>query len=91
MFSDPAVGIFLRTEQYKIQGLLEMSSDMCFIILGTVIDLDEAVGSNIGLNSSHGTNSDCQATFPHLKAGAQLGCQDENFIMQRRFAAKISV
>ena len=39
MFSDPAVGIFLRTEQYKIQGLLGMSSDMCFIILGTVIDL----------------------------------------------------
>ena len=91
MFSDLAVGIFLRTEQCKIQDLLEMSSDMCFIILGTVIDLDEAVGSNVGLNLSHGTNSDCQATLPHLKAGAQLGCQDENFIMQRRFAAKISV
>ncbi|RLM78867.1 serine/threonine-protein kinase CTR1-like [Panicum miliaceum] len=65
MFSDPAAGIFLRTEQF--------------------INLDEAVGSNLGPNSSHGTNSDCQATFPHLKAGAQLGSQDENFIMRRSF------
>ncbi|CAN6251751.1 unnamed protein product [Urochloa humidicola] len=52
---------------------------------GTVIDLDEAVGSNLTPNSSHGTNSDCQATFPHLKAGAPLGSQGENFIMQRSF------
>ncbi|CAN6278710.1 unnamed protein product [Urochloa humidicola] len=52
---------------------------------GTVIDLDEAVGSNLAPNSSHETNSDCQATFPHLKAGASLGSPDENFIMQRSF------
>ncbi|KAK8462284.1 hypothetical protein SEVIR_1G181300v4 [Setaria viridis] len=52
---------------------------------GTVIDLDEAMGSNLGPNTSHGTNSDCQATFPHLNAGAQLGSQDENFMMQRSF------
>ncbi|OEL14922.1 Serine/threonine-protein kinase CTR1 [Dichanthelium oligosanthes] len=50
-----------------------------------VIDLDEAVGSNLGPNSSHGTNSGCQATFPRLNAGAQLGSQDENFIMQWSF------
>ncbi|CAL5021692.1 unnamed protein product [Urochloa decumbens] len=52
---------------------------------GTVIDLDEAVGSNLAPNSSHGTNSDCQATFPHLTASASLGSPDENFIMQRSF------
>ncbi|KAG2651314.1 hypothetical protein PVAP13_1NG279000 [Panicum virgatum] len=69
-------------KQYFIdcQALNLMFSDPA-----VVIDLDEAVGSNVGLNSSHGTNSDCQATLPHLKAGAQLGCQDENFIMQRSF------
>jgi hypothetical protein len=32
---------------------------------GTVIDLDEAMGSNLGPNSSHATNNDSQATFPH--------------------------
>ncbi|CAL4969053.1 unnamed protein product [Urochloa decumbens] len=52
---------------------------------GTVIDLDEAVGSNLAPNPSHGTNSDCQATFPHLKASASLGNPDENFVMQRSF------
>ncbi|KAL6634241.1 hypothetical protein ACP70R_026912 [Stipagrostis hirtigluma subsp. patula] len=52
---------------------------------GTVIDLDEAMGSNLGPNSSHATNSDCQATFPHLKAGAQSGSQDEHVTMQRSF------
>ncbi|KAJ1279356.1 hypothetical protein BS78_04G149400 [Paspalum vaginatum] len=51
---------------------------------GTVIDLDEAMGSNLGPNSSHATNSDCQATFPHLKAGALPDSQG-NFIMQRSF------
>ncbi|WVZ75199.1 hypothetical protein U9M48_023280 [Paspalum notatum var. saurae] len=53
---------------------------------GTVINLDEAMGSNLGPNSSHATNSDCQATFPHLKAGAQSGTGSQgNFIMQRSF------
>ncbi|KAF8686677.1 hypothetical protein HU200_043509 [Digitaria exilis] len=52
---------------------------------GTVIDLDEAVGSNLGPSLSHATNSDCQATFPRPKSDAQLINQNENFIMQRSF------
>jgi serine/threonine-protein kinase CTR1 len=88
MFNDPAAGIFLHTEQCKIQDLLELSCDIYFIILGTVINLE---GSNLGPNTSHGTNSDSQATFPYLNAGPQLGSQDESFIMQRRYPAKISV
>ncbi|GJM85147.1 hypothetical protein PR202_ga01572 [Eleusine coracana subsp. coracana] len=52
---------------------------------GTVIDLDEAMGSNLGSNSSHAANSDCQAAFPHPKAGAQPNCQEGHSIMQRSF------
>ncbi|XP_062219189.1 serine/threonine-protein kinase CTR1-like isoform X2 [Phragmites australis] len=52
---------------------------------GTAIDLDEAIGSNLGPNSSHPTNSDFQASFSHFKAGAQPGSRDGNFIMQRSF------
>jgi len=47
------------------------------------------MGSNLGPNSSHATNSDCQATFSHLKDGTQRGSQDGNFIMQRRYSDKI--
>ncbi|XP_034601459.1 serine/threonine-protein kinase CTR1 isoform X2 [Setaria viridis] len=61
------------------------SLNLMFSDPAAVIDLDEAMGSNLGPNTSHGTNSDCQATFPHLNAGAQLGSQDENFMMQRSF------
>ncbi|KAL6899846.1 hypothetical protein ACP4OV_006504 [Aristida adscensionis] len=52
---------------------------------GTVIDLDEAMGSNLGPNSSHATNSDFQATFPHLRTAAPSGSPDEHVIMQRSF------
>ncbi|GJN21200.1 hypothetical protein PR202_gb08657 [Eleusine coracana subsp. coracana] len=51
---------------------------------GTVIDLDETMGSNLGPNSSHAANSDCQAAFPHPKAGAQPNSQEGHSIMQRR-------
>jgi len=69
----------LLAKQYfrDCQSLNLMFSDPA---AGTVIDLDEAMGSNLGPNSSHATNSDCQATF---KAGTQRGSQDGNFIMQR--------
>jgi len=72
----------LLAKQYFLdcQSLNLMFSDPA---AGTVIDLDEAMGSNLGPNSSHATNSDCQATFTDLKAGTQRGSQDGNFIMQR--------
>lgn len=74
----------LLAKQYFLdcQSLNVLFSDQA---AGTVIDLDETMGSNLGPNSSHATNSDCQATFPHLKAGAQPGSQEGNFIMQRSF------
>ncbi|KAK3154238.1 hypothetical protein QOZ80_2BG0188030 [Eleusine coracana subsp. coracana] len=53
---------------------------------GTVIDLDETMGSNLGPNSSHAANSDCQAAFPHPKAGAQPNSQEGHSIMQRSFS-----
>lgn len=49
------------------------------------------MGSNLGPNSSHATNSDCQATITHLKAGTQHSSQDGNFIMQSRYADKVAV
>ncbi|KAG0533226.1 hypothetical protein BDA96_04G174700 [Sorghum bicolor] len=72
----------LLAKQYFLdcQSLNLMFSDPA---AGTVIDLDEAMRSNLGPNSSHATNSDCQATFTDLKAGTQRGSQDGNFIMQR--------
>ncbi|CAD6250831.1 unnamed protein product [Miscanthus lutarioriparius] len=72
----------LLAKQYFLdcQSLNLMFSDPA---AGTVIDLDEPMGSNLGPNSSHATNSDCQATFTHLKDGTQRGSQDGNFIMQR--------
>lgn len=72
----------LLAKQYFLdcQSLNLMFSDPA---AGTVIDLDEPMGSNLGPNSSHATNSDCQATFSHLKDGTQRGSQDGNFIMQR--------
>ncbi|TVU29891.1 hypothetical protein EJB05_21482 [Eragrostis curvula] len=52
---------------------------------GTVIDLDEAMGSNLGPNSSHATNNDFQGSFPHPTAAAQLRSQEGHFMMQRSF------
>ncbi|XP_066318552.1 serine/threonine-protein kinase CTR1-like isoform X5 [Miscanthus floridulus] len=70
----------LLAKQYFLdcQSLNLMFSDPA-AVLGT----DEPMGSNLGPNSSHATNSDCQATFTHLKDGTQRGSQDGNFIMQR--------
>lgn len=72
--------LFAKKYFLDCQSLNLMFSDPA---AGTVIDLDEAMGSNLGLNSSHATNSDCQATFTHLKAGTRRSSQDGSFIMQR--------
>uniref|UniRef100_A0A0E0K0K0 non-specific serine/threonine protein kinase n=1 Tax=Oryza punctata TaxID=4537 RepID=A0A0E0K0K0_ORYPU len=52
-------------------------------VSGTVVDLDEAIGSNIGPNLSPATNSDFQANFPHHSRGPQSSGQDGNFFMQK--------
>uniref|UniRef100_A0A0D9VGK3 non-specific serine/threonine protein kinase n=1 Tax=Leersia perrieri TaxID=77586 RepID=A0A0D9VGK3_9ORYZ len=52
---------------------------------GTTVDLDEAMGSNIGPNSSHATNCNFQATFSHHGHGAQSSGQDGNIFMQNSF------
>ncbi|AQK71412.1 Serine/threonine-protein kinase CTR1 [Zea mays] len=72
--------LFAKKYFLDCQSLNLMFSDPA---AGTVIDLDEVMGSNLGLNSSHATNSDCQATFTHLKAGTRRSSQDGSFIMQR--------
>ncbi|XP_052142482.1 serine/threonine-protein kinase CTR1-like isoform X1 [Oryza glaberrima] len=52
-------------------------------VSGTVVDLDEAMGSNIGPNLSPATNSDFQANFSHRSRGAQSSGQDGNFLIQK--------
>uniref|UniRef100_I1P0W6 non-specific serine/threonine protein kinase n=1 Tax=Oryza glaberrima TaxID=4538 RepID=I1P0W6_ORYGL len=56
---------------------------------GTVVDLDEAMGSNIGPNLSPATNSDFQANFSHRSRGAQSSGQDGNFLIQKRCISRI--
>ncbi|KAM0866057.1 hypothetical protein ACQ4PT_042855 [Festuca glaucescens] len=53
------------------------------------IDLDGAMGSNRGPNSSHATNSDLQTTLSHIKGDAQRSGRDGNFIRQRSFPEDI--
>lgn len=56
---------------------------------GTPIDLEVAMRSNLGPNSSHTTNSDLQTTLSHLKGDAQRSGRDGNFIRQRSFPEDI--
>uniref|UniRef100_J3LDE4 non-specific serine/threonine protein kinase n=1 Tax=Oryza brachyantha TaxID=4533 RepID=J3LDE4_ORYBR len=52
---------------------------------GTVVDLDEAIGSNIGPNLLPATNSDFQATISYHSRGAQSSSQDGKNVVQKSF------
>jgi hypothetical protein len=69
---------------------LSLGNNIWHMFSGTVIDLDEAMGSNLGPNSSHATNNDSQATFPHPMVGAQHSSQEGHSIMQRRYTDKVT-
>ncbi|CAM0945373.1 unnamed protein product [Alopecurus aequalis] len=56
---------------------------------GTTIDLDPAMRSKLGSNSSRAANSDLQTTLSHIKGDAQGSGRDGNFIRQRSFPEDI--
>lgn len=62
------------------------SLNLMFNDPAAAIDLDAAMGSNRGPNSSHATNSDLQTTLSHIKRDAG---RDGNFIRQRSFPEDI--